>query len=325
MSKLLSNEEVINQSKTVYGQFGESVWIPNAKKNVVLKHEDANKLVSCGIGKVLVLVGMGSSLEDQVESIKKYRDRCDVCVCDKGFGPLLEHGVKADYVFLCDANIPYRHIEPYIDKTDGVGLIATPYANPEWTTNWKGSRYFFVMRDAIESEQNFFPIFGQIRGVPAGSNVSNGMLSFFCGCDEYNDKNWAGYERYLLIGYDYSWPAKGNYYAWSDPRPKRHYMCHRTILDMNMKSAFTSENLYFSAKWMMSYLSKFRIPVVNCSGRGLLMLSKQSTLEKELSRLKPKEQVSRIVRQSFEALRQLSNALEESKKSFNLAREAIWQ
>ena len=324
MSKLLSNAEVISQSKTVFGQFGESVWIPNAKKNVALKHHDANKLISCGIGKVLVLVGMGPSLEEQVQSIIKYRDRCDVCVCDKGFGPLLDHGVKADYVFLCDANIPYRHIEPYIDKTDGVKLIATPYAQTDWTTNWRGERYFFVMRDAIESEQHFYAIFGPVRGVPAGSNVSNGMLSFFAGCDETNDKNWAGYERYLLIGYDYAWPLKGNYYAWSNPVEKRHYMTHRTILDMNMNTYFTSENLYFSAKWMMSYLSKFKIPVVNCSKRGLLMVVQQSTLEKELSRLRPKEVTSKMVRQSFEALRQLSGALEESKRSFNLAREAIW-
>jgi hypothetical protein len=325
MSKILSNAEVIAQSKVVFNQFGESVWIPNAKKNFELPHKDAKELISCGIGKVLVLVGMGSSLEEQAATISKYRDRCDVCVCDKGFGPLLDHGVKADYVFLCDANIPFRYIEPYIDKTDGVNLIATPYANPEWTTPWKGQRYFFVMRDAIESEQNFFKIFGNLRGVPAGSNVSNGMLSFFCGCDEFNDKNWAGYEKYLLIGYDYSWPIKGNYYAWMNPLAKRHYMTHRTILDGNMNPCFTSENLYFSAKWMVSYLSKFDIPIVNCGDRGLLLLNSRTNLEKELSRLRPKEAVVKIVRQAFETLRHLTKTLEESKKAFNLAREAIWQ
>lgn len=325
MSKILTNAEVIAQSKVVYNQFGESVWIPNAKKNVLLPHKDAKELISCGIGKVLVLVGMGSSLEDQVQWIEKYRDRCDVCVCDKGFGPLLDHGVKADYVFLCDANIPFRYIEPYMDKTDGVNLIATPYANPEWTTPWKGQRYFFVMRDAIESEQKFWSIFGKIRGVPAGSNVSNGMLTFFCGCDELNDKNWAGYEKYLLIGYDYSWPLKGNYYAWMNPIQKRHYMTHRTILDMKMDPCFTSENLYFSAKWMVSYLSKFDIPVSNCGGRGLLMIGSQSNLEKELSRLKPKGATTKIVRQAFDALRSMAQALEEQKRAFNLVREAIWQ
>lgn len=325
MSKILSNAEVINQSKTVFNQFGQSLWIPNAKKNVELKFKDANELISCGIGKVMVLVGMGASLEEQVDVLKKYRDRCDICVCDKGFGPLLEHGIKADYVFLCDASIPFRHIEPYIDQTEGVALIATPYANPEWTKNWKGQRYFFVMRDAIESEQHFSKIFGDIRGIPAGSNVSNGMLSFFAGCDEFNDKNWAGYEKYLLIGYDYSWPVNGNYYAWANPKPKRNYMLHRTILDHKLRPAFTSENLYFSAKWMVSYLSKFSIPVVNCGDRGLLMIKEQSTLERELSRLKPQGAGALLVRQAFNTMRGLAHALEEMKKTFNLAREAIWQ
>lgn len=288
-------------------------------------HHDSNELLSCGVGKFLVLVGMGSSLEDQVAALAKYRDRCDVCVCDKGFGPLLDHGVKADYVFLCDANIPYSYIGPWIDKTEGVKLLATPYANLEWVERWRGERYFFVMRDAIESERHFSRIFGNVRGIPAGSNVSNGMLTFFAGCDEFNDKNWSGYERYFLVGYDYSWPTKGNYYAWMDPKPKRHYMNHRTILDMNMKPSFTSENLYFSAKWLLSYLSKFKIPVVNCAGRGLLMISPQSTLEKELSALRPKDKSSKTVRQAYESLRKLAEAFEEGKRTFALAREALWQ
>src|SRR3990167_8453188 len=98
---------------------------------------------------------------------------------------------------LCDCNILYKWIEPWIDKNDGVKLIATPYANPEWTKKWKGPIYFYVNRDAIESENVFLPIVGPegVRTVPASSNVSNAQDVFMTGMDEWDQANFAGYEK----------------------------------------------------------------------------------------------------------------------------------
>lgn len=327
MGKYVSQKDVWKQSKTVFAQFGESLWIPNAKANMALPHKDAGELMSCGIGKVLVCVGMGASLEDAVEEIKKNRDKCDVVVCDKGFGPLLDHGVKADFVLLCDASIPFKFIEPWIDQTEGVKLIATPYANPEWTKAWKGERYHFIMRDAIESEAHFVKIMGRIRDIPAGSNVSNAILTFFLGCDEWNNKNWGGYERYLLVGYDYSWRPDGNYYAWMNPIAKRHYMNHRTLIDPWGQICFSSENLYFSVKWLASYLAEFKnMPVVNCCGRGLLGTTARSTLKEQFAKINPDPGAAKRVRQAYLTLRAASAAYEEAVKTFRMSREDyLWQ
>lgn len=289
MPILLGWKEVLAQSKTVFNQFGKK-WQETAELNNQLPRKNTHDLHNMGIGKHLLCCAMGESLAENIDIIKKYRDRVEVFTCDKGFKPLLEHGVKADYVMLCDTNINYDiNIKDVIEDTKDVKLIATPYANYEWTSNWKGDRYFYINKDSIESEKLFIPLFGNdARLIPAGSNVSNAMIIFMVGADFDQNINFAGYEKYLLIGYDYSWSLDGDYYAWRNPIPKRYYMNHRTMLDMNWNMVVTSENLLFSCKWLYSYITSFQMPVVNCSGKGLLEIPWRNFLENELMVLNPK-------------------------------------
>lgn len=323
MGVVLSGSDIHRQSKIVFSQM-ETKWKAQARTNFGLPHRPAAELRNSGIGKQLLLVAMGSSLEDQVEIIKKNRDKVDVVVCDKGFGPLLDHGVKADYVVICDANIPVKHMQPYFNETKDVKLLSTVYANPEWTTQWQGNRYFYINRDAIESEFEFYKIFGRdTRSIPAGSNVSNGMLIFFVGYDDKNQANWSGYERYLLAGYDYSWKPDGNYYAWANPVPKRHYLCHRTLLDFNNDVVFTSENLLFSAKWLYSYITSFNLPVLNCSGRGLLDV-KRGVLEREMQALTNDRAAQQRVQAAFRAARDAHLAAAAARESFELSRGELY-
>jgi len=282
--KPLTFQDVKRQSLSVFNQFGKSKWIPYAEENA--KHplrRDPMELKGCGIGKVLVSAATGSSLEDKIEILKKYRDRFDLITCDKGFKPLLDHDLKADYVMLCDCNIVFQKWAPREEDTVGVKLIATPYANVDWTRKWRGPIYFYLNRDAIESEKVFTKIMGSnLRMIPASSNVGNAQVVFMIGIDEYNVDPFAGYERIYLVGYDYSWGVDGNYYAWSDPKPKRYYMASQNVLDLTGNLVLTSENLIFSARWLAQYVNMCRLPVYNCSGRGILGIN-QVDLEKELA------------------------------------------
>lgn len=327
MSRHLTYGDTKRQSLSVYGQFGESLWIPNAKENAKLERLNSNDLQNVGLGKCLLLVAMGASLEEEIETIKKYRDRVDILACDKAFVPLMEHGVTPDYVMVCDASIPARYFETHVLKTKTIKLLATPYANTLWTKPWLGPRYFFVNKDAIESEKIFIEIMGrETRVIPASSNVSNAMVVFMTGCDETKRINWAGYERYFLIGYDYSWQLTGNYYAWNDPKPKRYYMHHITSHDMNGNIIFTSGNLMFSARWLYDYLRMHKLPVYNCSKRGILQIANQSTLETELSAIRPnREGAVRSIKQGYQVLKSILEAQAYAQNTFERAREAIWQ
>lgn len=326
MPVVVSHKDVVQQSLQVFGQFGESKWIPFAKENANLERRPTDELKNIGVGKFLICAAMGESLEESVGLIQKNRDRVEVLTCDKGFGALLDHGIKADYVMLCDCNILPKWIDPYIEETRGVKLISTVYANVSWTTRWKGPRYFYVNKDAIQTEKIFSAIFNNdVRVIPASTNVSNAMVVFFTGCDEISNTNWAGYEKYLLTGYDYSWRPNGNYYAWSNPLPKRNYMHHRTMLDMNNDWCFTSENLFFSAKWLYSYLTTFNMPVVNCSNRGMLLTPTRGNLERELKAIRQDKSASRIVQILFDNARKSFESFETARKSFDKAREELYQ
>lgn len=323
MSILLSANDVRVQSQAVWKQFGESLWIPNAKKNALLPHGDIRKFEHSGVGKFAVLVGMGSSLEENIEAIKANREKCDVICCDKSFGPLLEHGVKADYVVIADASIPFKYIEKWIDQTDGVNLFATPYANTAWTHAWKGPIYFYVNQDAIESEKIFKKIMGDVRVIPASSNVSNAMVVLFTDCNGKKNENWGGYERYYLVGYDYSWPAKGNYYAWYHPLPKANYMKHRTLVDIGGNCVFTSENLIFSAKWLVSYVTTFELPVVNCANRGILEIPFRAKLADEFARMRGDKKILSAVREAFDSWKETYRAYKKCELNFNRQREEL--
>lgn len=333
MKKLLNYQQVRAQSNAVFNQFGESVWKPNAKFNAGLKRKDTSDLKNVGIGRVLVLAAMGESAEEALPTLKKYRDKCHIVVNDKSFGYFVDHGVIPDYVMLCDANIKFSWIEKHIQHTESVKLICTPYANTEWTRAWRGDRYFYVAEDAIGTEEIFLDIFGpSVRVIPAASNVSNAMLVFFLGSSNMANINWSGYDRYLLVGYDYSWRPSagenglktGKYYAFEDPRPKRFYMNHRTVLDINRDWVHTSESLLFSVRWMTTYLQTFRPPVVNCSGRGMLEIAQLDTLENQLRSIDASKKTVGLIQSQFKTLALANKLLEESKANFEQAREAIY-
>lgn len=330
---LLSYTDIRRQSNAVYAQFGESTWKPNARINAGLRRCDTNALQNSGIGRVLVSAAMGESTEEAIPVLAKYREKFDLIVNDKAFGYFVDRGITPDYVMLCDAGIRYDWIAKYVDKTEGVKLIATPYANPEWTKAWKGDRYFYIPEDSIDSHMGFLDIMGrETRIVPAASNVSNAMLVFFVGATNQGNINWAGYDRYLLTGYDYSWRPSvaaagiktGKYYAFEDPKPKRFYMNHRTIMDVNRDWVHTSENLLFSAKWLISYLNAFHPPVVNCSGRGLLDIPSRDSLEEQLRVVNASRGTRESVRGQFNAVALASQLLAETKANFDRAREAIY-
>lgn len=319
----LSYQDVKKQSIAVFNQFGEKTWKPFAKENSkLLNRRDANELRNCGNGKVLLSIAYGASLEDHAEIIKKYRDRVDIICSDKAFKPLVEHGITPDYVMLCDCNILWPKWGPEDIDTSNIKMIATPYANVAWTRRWKGPIYFYCNRDAIGSEKVFSEIMGQsTRVVPASSNVSNAQVVFMTGMDEFSRISFAGYDKILLTGYDYSWRPEGNYYAWSNPKPKRYYMRHKLVRDINQQLCYTSENLVFSARWLAHYLGAWNFNAINCSGRGLLEC-RQGDLEKELKCIRP-EYGARI-RYALGHVENAQKVLNSAAAMYNLAREEMY-
>lgn len=321
----LTYQDVKKQSTAVFSNMGTRVWIPNAEKNAKFPHKSTDEFKDIGIGKVLVCVATGPSLERAIPILKQYRDKCDILACDKSFGILAEHGIIADYVNVSDASISTKWLEPYIEHTKNVKLLSNPYANPEWVAMWKGPRYFYINVDVLGTEKIFQKILGpETRCIAAGSNVSNAMLVFMTGCDNENIyANFSGYEKYLLVGYDYAWEPDGNYYAFSNPMPKRNYMHHLTMLDVVGKPVFSSENLLFSARWLVDYLKAFsHLDVVNCSAQGLLDI-RLGDLGRMLKSYNTEKQIA--VREAYDRCKKAQAEFDAARKKYIKERNEIWQ
>jgi hypothetical protein len=283
----LSNEEVLAQSKAAFSQW-EDTWRKHSKINGNINREKGipmKDLLFSGIGKQLVCVALGSSLEKEIETLKKYnRDTTDIICVDKAMGALIDNGIKPDYVLICDAGIDYdKWCKPYIDDTKDITLLANVNGNVEWTQNWKGGISYFVNKDNIESEKIFSEISGVQAMIPAGSNVGNSLIIY--------STHVFKYDEYLLLGYDFAWGFEDNYYAFSD-NDKRYWMKHLNVIDKKGDLVNSSNNLYFSMRWLMDFYNKVcfihNVKVFNCSG-GILGVVPTAKLEKKLKRFKKRE------------------------------------
>ena len=292
--------EILQQSKAAYGQWCKQ-WRAQAKVHSKYEMKPLSDFLHHGVGKACLLVANGFSLEENMDTIIKYRDNVDIIACDKSIGVLIDHGIQPDFCMVCDANVSYeKYLEPWKDKLENTTLFINVCGNPEWTEkgNWK-DRYFFVNMDVIKSELEFGKISGCQNQIPAATNVSNAMLVFLTQCTNEKRINFFGYDKLLLIGYDYSWRPNSGYYAYDHKGGdgKHHYMRHQYLLDCGGTFCYTSNNLLFSARWLNLYVRNFGLNVVNCSSHTLLSHPPVRDLKEQMQyqyRLSDKKTVQKL-------------------------------
>lgn len=263
----INTDQIIRQSLTAIDQHKE-VWKKHCRHNSKYKMKSLEDFHQVGVGKACLLVANGESLELEMETIKKYKDNVDILCCDKTLGHLLNNGIVPTYCIVADAKVNYeKYMEPWKDKLQDIILFQNVYANTKWVDNgnWK-DKYFFVCKDAVGSEEYFAKLSGCRNFIAAGTNVSNGMVIFLTQSDNDGRKNFFGYDKLLLVGFDYSWTAQGNYYAYDyEGGGKRYYMRHVYGKNLAGKLCFTSNNLSFSMQWLKKYIEAFNLPVIQCS------------------------------------------------------------
>jgi hypothetical protein len=287
MGNQLSEQEILNQSKTAYAQWKDK-WHAYAKQNGEIFKKSGRKvtqLAYSGYGRQLIVVAMGASLEDHIDLIKKSQKNplVDIAVVDKGFRDLINHGVIPKYVFLADAGVDFeKWVGDALDKTENVTLVSNITANPEWTSKWKGPVYFYVNRDNIGTHDIFMPLSGCHDLIPASSNVGNSVLVFAV--------QYLGYDEHLLVGYDFGWNYNGNYYAFND-NDKRFWMKHLQGIGLDGELIYTSGNLQFSRKWLEDFCAMAGsqgVKIFNCSGHGSFNY-KPHELKKRLDKFEPRK------------------------------------
>lgn len=280
------NEDMIRkQSETAYKQWAVQ-WREHAKLHSKYAMKPMSDFENIGIGKAIVLAANGYSLEQEMETLKEHQGNVDILACDKSLGHLIRNGVKPTYLLVADANVDYeKYLKPYEDQLDETILFMNVCGNPKWSENgnWK-DRYFFVCKDVIQSEKEFSALSGCPNILVAGTNVSNSMMVLLTQCDnEVGRRNFFGYDKLLLVGFDYCWNPEHKYYAYNvDGNGKSQYMRHHYVKNGAGEHVYTSQNLAFSAMWGAKYVDSFKIPVVQCSKQSIFMTPWRGVLKDQM-------------------------------------------
>jgi len=161
----------------------------------------------------------------------------------------------------------------------------------------------------MQYEKEFSSISGCNNLIPAGTNVSNAMVVMLTQSDNSGRKNYFGYDKLLLIGFDYSWTYEGKYYAFDkDGGGKANYMKHGYLVNHAGEYCNSSGNLMFSAQWLAKYVNNFKLPVVQCSKKTIAGVVKFGELEEQMQyRFKTENQT--LVKSVIERKNKLSQEL----------------
>jgi|KBSSwiStaDraftv2_1062776.scaffolds.fasta_scaffold55321_2 hypothetical protein len=279
-----SDDSIRLQSKAAYKQWAEQ-WREQAAAHLPYKKKPLRDFENVGIGKAVVCVANGYSFEENIDILREHQNNVDILCCDKTLGHLLDNGIVPTYCMVCDANVNYeKYLKPYEHLLKDTILFINVCANPQWSANgnWK-DKYFFVNQDIIDSHIEFSKLSGCTNFMPAGTNVSNAMVILLSQSDNTARRNLFGYDKMILVGYDYSWKDGGKYYAFDeDGGGKANYMKHSYITLPSGAFAYTSGNLIFSKNWLAKYIANFNLPVVQTSKDSLLSFGKVSDLAEQM-------------------------------------------
>lgn len=262
----LTAEQIKAQSEGTLRQW-RPTWERHAKIAASRPMHSIGKFEGTGAGRACLLIGNGASFEREIDTIRAHQDKVDIMVCDKALGACLDNGITPQFCIVADAAVSFeKYCEPWKDKLKNTILFSSVCANPKWAEADWGEVYYYCVKDAIGSEKIFQEISGCPNLIAAATNVSNLMLVFLTQCDNEGRRNFFGYDKYLLIGYDYSWRWDGAYYAFDySGGNKRNYMRHNYGRTLGGEYCFTSNNLGFSLRWLEQYVTAYKLPVVQCS------------------------------------------------------------
>jgi hypothetical protein len=286
------------QSEAAYKQWSTQ-WRAHCVEHFNYPKKSLRDFENVGVGRAIVCVANGYSFEEQIETLKANQENVDILCCDKTLGHLLANGITPTYCMVCDANVDYeKYLKPFEGQLQDTILFMNVCANPQWSKNgnWK-DRYFFVNQDIIDSHLEFSKLSGCLNFMPAGTNVSNAMVILLSQSDNVARRNVFGYDKILLLGFDYSWKFEGKYYAFNDDGDgKAKYMRHSYVMTPSGKFAYTSGNLIFSKDWLAKYVSAFNLPVVQCAPDSLLQFGKAGSLETQMKYSHKREDKARVLK-----------------------------
>jgi len=270
-------------------------WLPTWIRNSYINHrlfEKANSteyLMASAKGLPAVIVGIGPSLDSDIEKLINYQKNCVIISTDAALRPLTVKNIKPHIVVTVDASQKQYTLFTGVDTQDIV-LVAPTTTDPATLLAWQGPILLFNMaHPGLEFADIVLPsAFPQLRSICVHGTVGNTatLLAYQMGCKQiiavgmdlcYGKRNDAWQYRC----HDYFWhasvsPEGDPQYRWLQKECKELYdndLRVRDAYDVELKDKkfMVDAELELYRKSLFELVGSFtNVPFTNCSIDGIL-------------------------------------------------------
>ena len=142
-------------------------------------------------GKTAVIVSAGPTLDKNIETIKKYRDKIVLFVVGTAAKTIFKHNIKPDFICVIESYDCSKQLEN-LDLT-GVNFITEPYSNKNLRKLIFKNTYLHVSSNLPVNS-----LWSQIAGIKIDEYISKGTVSYMA----LNCARILGCKKLVLVGQD---------------------------------------------------------------------------------------------------------------------------
>lgn len=252
---------------------GIDVTVEN--KDYLLNNPGIDDLKSAYKGASALIVGAGPSLDQNLDTIKKYNDRFVIIAADAALKPLLNHGIRVDYCTSIERLNAYQ-VPFFTDLNDvTTDLVAFPVVHPDVLALYPGT-----VRMCYRN-YSFYAYFE--KAYPKGIIRCGGSTSHLA----MRLADWMGCKRAFMIGLDSCYEEKdglfrshcsgtghpdwGAFVELSEFNKTRRHPAPMKAIN-NLGEETTTNMTYY--QWVKEYAEELsslgqRMQILNCSATGL--------------------------------------------------------
>lgn len=206
-------------------------------------------------GKILVLVGGGPSVDNEMESIKKYRSRISLVVVGTVARKFIEAGIRPDAIVISD---PQEHMKRQIQglDTQGIPLLLLCTASAEIVPCYEGDVYIVYQQGYEKAER--LALREGYRCFQTGGSVSTLALDMGISM---------GAGKVILVGMDMAYTGLRSH-AGGIGREIKDDTELRRVIGTDGNYVYTSKNLDIYRKWIERRIAGLKHPVIYNTAKG---------------------------------------------------------
>jgi hypothetical protein len=266
------------------------IWVDNFKENIknnAFSRPNVRPLKYLMntlpyIGKPLILVAAGPSLDKNLHLLKNYQDRSIIIVNDIILFKLLEYNIKPDFVVLIDPSDSIKRFWDFLDTSD-LTLVCPTTISPVTLSSWKGKVITFSQSDRDIHKGKV------LKRIETGfGSLEN---NFFVGATMMQLANILKPRLITLIGHDFAFTDNKAYCdgvldikIWDDLYPigsEEHEKQLKIVKEQEVKKellvefketkeqVYTTRTLVLYKDTLTKLIKQYRLNVVNATEGGI--------------------------------------------------------